>query len=115
MNTLKELGSALRRARERRRTNVRDLAAELGVSFSSLARMERGEQPIAFDLMNRWAKALDLRVDFSVVPSSTPDTGALSPAQAQVYGAVTDVLPRLTDRQARHLLAVLALVGEASE
>lgn len=115
MNTLKELGSALRRARERRRINVRNLAADLGVSFSGLARMERGEQPIAFDLMNRWAQALDLRVDLALVPSSTLDTGSLTPAQSQVFGAVTEVLPRLTDRQARHLLAVLALVGEASE
>jgi transcriptional regulator with XRE-family HTH domain len=43
------LGAALRSERRRRRLSLRDLAAETGVSFNTLSRVERGHVP---DLKN---------------------------------------------------------------
>lgn len=39
------LGDALRAERRRRRQSLRDLAAEIGVSFNTLSRVERGHIP----------------------------------------------------------------------
>lgn len=39
------LGDALRAERRRRRQSLRDLAAEIGVSFNTLSRVERGHVP----------------------------------------------------------------------
>lgn len=44
-NLQPELGNALRTERRRRRQSLRDLADEIGVSFNTLSRVERGHVP----------------------------------------------------------------------
>lgn len=39
------LGAALRSERSRRRLSLRDAAGEIGASFNTLSRIERGRQP----------------------------------------------------------------------
>lgn len=86
-----ELGDALRAQRRARRLSLRDLADEIGVSFNTLSRVERGHIP---DLQNyrRIATWLDIPAESLLNPtSSTPEVIA------------------------RHLRADETLTGDAAE
>mgnify|MGYP000943708711 CR=1 FL=1 len=70
------LGDALRGERRQRRISLRDLADEIGVSFNTLSRVERGHLP---DLTNynkivSWLRAPGLLADdLEVTNSGTPE------------------------------------------
>src|SRR3954468_15847515 len=67
------LGDALRAQRRARRLSLRDLSDEIGVSFNTLSRVERGHVP---DLENyrRIAMWLDIPTESFLEPaSSTPE------------------------------------------
>lgn len=53
-------GAQLRQAREAKNFGLRHLAAELGISYGMLGRVERGEHGMAEDSVQRAEKLLDL-------------------------------------------------------
>ena len=94
------LGEALKAERRRRRLSLRDLADEVGVSFNTLSRVERGYLP---DLTNynriiTWLSAPGLvLVDTDSVDTSTPELLA-----KHLY---TD--PRLKPEHASQMMALI--------
>lgn len=97
------LGDALRAERRRRRLSLRDLADEIGVSFNTLSRVERGHLP---DLTNynrivAWLSTPGLALDGTYVDDSedvtTPDLLA-----KHLY---TD--PRLQPEHANRMMALI--------
>ena len=58
--TLPNIGAAIRRKRDNRRIGIREAARQLGMSPTTLCRMERGgnvQSRILIDVLN-WAEAL---------------------------------------------------------
>lgn len=95
------LGDALRTERRRRRMSLRDLADEIGVSFNTLSRVERGHLP---DLTNynrivNWLSAPGLAL-FGNDEDQTSSTPAL--VAKHLY---TD--PRLKPEQANQMMALI--------
>lgn len=97
------LGVALRAERRRRRMSLRDLADEIGVSFNTLSRVERGHLP---DLTNynriiAWVSAPDLAL-VGTDASQGEDAGTPEMLARHLY---TD--PRLKPEHANRMMALI--------
>jgi transcriptional regulator with XRE-family HTH domain len=105
------LGNALRAERRRRRLSLRDLADEIGVSFNTLSRIERGHVPElkTYELIVKWLGAPGQGL-FEVpgVPPSTTELIAkhlytdnrLKPeAAGQMLALIEDLYARLAAPQ----------------
>ena len=96
-----ELGDALRAERRRRRMSLRDLADEIGVSFNTLSRVERGHLP---DLTNynrivSWLSAPGLAL------FGNDEGEAKSTPEMLAKHLYTD--PRLKPEQATQMVALI--------
>lgn len=122
-----DLASALLARRRARRLSLRDLAAEIGVSFNTLSRVERGHVP---DLQNyrRIAAWLEIPTESLLDPAaSTPDViarhlradGSLSAVAAETIASlVEEMYVKLTQEQPRmacHLRSAQTFTPQAGE
>jgi DNA-binding Xre family transcriptional regulator len=63
----------LKRARQARGLSLSEISRRSGLDLASLSRLERGKNPNpTFETLSRYAEALDLRLDLSLVPASVP-------------------------------------------
>lgn len=97
------LGDALRAERRRRRMSLRDLADEIGVSFNTLSRVERGHLP---DLTNynrivTWLSAPGL----ALAGIDAADSEGVSTPELLAKHLYTD--PRLKPEHANRMMALI--------
>lgn len=97
------LGDTLRAERRRQRMSLRDLAAEIGVSFNTLSRVERGHLP---DLTNynrivTWLSAPGL----ALVGIDVADSDDVSTPELLAKHLYTD--PRLKPEHASQMMALI--------
>ncbi|MFH1620851.1 MAG: UDP-N-acetylglucosamine 1-carboxyvinyltransferase [Patescibacteria group bacterium] len=122
------IGAFVRRIREQRGLTQADLAKELGTSQSALARMEKGDQNMGFDLLMKIGDALDHKilavsdsVDFEIhggrklhgeVTTNTSKNGALGLLFASLINRNTTLLhdvPRI--EEVFRIIEVLQSIG----
>ncbi|MFI5454606.1 MAG: helix-turn-helix domain-containing protein [Isosphaerales bacterium] len=66
---------ALKRARQSRRLSLSEIARRSGIDLASLSRLEAGKNPNpTFETLSRYADALGLRLDLSLVEIELPTT-----------------------------------------
>ncbi len=111
MGTLTAIVDELRDLRGRRKINLRDAAEVVGLSFGYLGQLERGEFPPSIEHLERWADLFGMRLDFALVPKTTPTPSHLTAPQREALGAVMEALPRLSALEADHLRGLASLLG----
>jgi ribosome-binding protein aMBF1 (putative translation factor) len=80
-----ELGQTVRRLREQRNWSQGQLGAAAGMTQSAVARLEAGGTVPTLSVLERVARALDARLDVSLVPL----TGGVGPPADGVRGWAT--------------------------
>lgn len=113
MSELKKIGAVLRDRRAARGLTVREAATEVGLSYSMLAQIERGQNTTikrVEELCAFYGLRFTTAIEPADVPTSLVDLSALSPEGREIVVRLAEVMPTLTADQLSALTNVLALV-----
>lgn len=102
-----KLGQRLRALRERRGRSLKDVAADLGIHFTTVGKYETGVTSIPVTLIERWCEVLGARGEVVITDAATSGPVQLSPTQALLVADVTRLAHLLPDEQARGVRALL--------
>lgn len=89
-------GERLRELRKTKRKTLRDVNIDLGVSYSNLAAIERGEHGCNADTLNKLAAYYDVSIDYLLGKTNNPNATIIQ--VASMDGFVTNVEYELLDK-----------------
>lgn len=89
-------GERLRKLRKEKQKTLRDLNDELGVSFSNLAQIERGEHGCNAETLNILSKYYNVSIDYLLCKTDNPKATIINVADSD--GTITSVEYEIIDK-----------------
>lgn len=119
--SMKEIGSLLRRMRERAGMTQREIAAEIGVSYSVVSKWETGAREPTQDKIDRWAEATGHTIELLVWDSGDDGPAvermmaSLQDDEADLLRELAATIPHLTERERLILAQYARLLRQQAE
>ena len=89
-------GERLRKLRKEKQKTLRDLNDELGISFSNLAQIERGEHGCNAETLNILSKYYNVSIDYLLCKTDNPKATIIQVADSD--GSITSVEYEIIDK-----------------